>query len=367
MVESHSAWSSPSSVRSYKETLYASKEKRNPLKNTRLTIKSEFDASPASCISLYAEDQASPSPSPGPNRPHPNSCNDGTPPWNANVQNATPKTDFCISSRLRAISDKYLKTSTNRLLAKLYRSPDKAADENEKTAGKRGTEKKRLRSFSYGTLPGLKEFQAFREINGIADGDEAKSTGSILASDVGADSASNIVGGDENEDCDSGILVSSNSSVVESCGSCKQTTTKTNGVCHFRSASQDTPVPTSIEKTETISNTVCEPWRLELTSRQKRRQRLPQEEAAKVSCPSETADDIGRGLKVIELSRSNLDDEIGVMMEKYAWGVNDAFVVKQIIPGGIAHKYVYFMVPIGMFERLRALLIDMFHVLCPAK
>ncbi|XP_071438636.1 uncharacterized protein [Hetaerina americana] len=55
----------------------------------------------------------------------------------------------CLSAKLRAMSDKYLKSSTGvvsrRLLAKLYRN----------TEGK----KSKLRSFSYGALPGLEEFQ----------------------------------------------------------------------------------------------------------------------------------------------------------------------------------------------------------------
>ncbi|KAG8227822.1 hypothetical protein J437_LFUL017109 [Ladona fulva] len=62
---------------------------------------------------------------------------------------ATATSTSCLSAKLKAMSEKYLKSSTGvvsrRLLAKLYRS----------TEGK----KSKLRSFSYGALPGLEEFQ----------------------------------------------------------------------------------------------------------------------------------------------------------------------------------------------------------------
>lgn len=61
----------------------------------------------------------------------------------------SPDSSSCLSAKLRAMSEKYLKSSTGqmskRILAKLYRS----------TEGK----KSKLRSFSYGALPGLEEFQ----------------------------------------------------------------------------------------------------------------------------------------------------------------------------------------------------------------
>jgi len=53
----------------------------------------------------------------------------------------------CLAAKFRAMQDRYLKSSTNRLIAKIYRKDCK------------DRERRRLRSFSYGTLPGLEELR----------------------------------------------------------------------------------------------------------------------------------------------------------------------------------------------------------------
>lgn len=54
----------------------------------------------------------------------------------------------CLAAKFRAMQDRYLKSSTSRLIAKIYRKDCK--DQRER---------RRLRSFSYGTLPGLEELR----------------------------------------------------------------------------------------------------------------------------------------------------------------------------------------------------------------
>lgn len=54
----------------------------------------------------------------------------------------------CLAAKFRAMQDRYLKSSTNRLIAKIYRKDCK--DHRER---------RRLRSFSYGMLPGLEELR----------------------------------------------------------------------------------------------------------------------------------------------------------------------------------------------------------------
>lgn len=268
--------------------------------------------------------------------------------WNQNssIQEKSSKADFCISSRLRAISDKYLKTSTNRLLAKLYRTSDKQASDTERESEKKEKKGKRLRSFSYGTLPGLKEFQAFRDIG------ESKST-----PDTNSDSVSNIIF-DENEDCDSGILVSSNSSVVDSCAS---STYRNASAYHFRSASQDTPVSEEKYDLHIEDSQYCvkengslygkfiaehearESSRLELTERQRRRQRLPlitnlQNDDGTRIHTAQITDMSSKHLKVVRLRRMVADDDIGILVEKFVSGENNIFVIVHILPGGVAHR-----------------------------
>ncbi|XP_043280123.1 putative uncharacterized protein DDB_G0279653 isoform X2 [Venturia canescens] len=54
----------------------------------------------------------------------------------------------CLAAKFRAMQDRYLKSSTSKLIAKIYHRKD-AKDRD----------KRRLRSFSYGTLPGLEELR----------------------------------------------------------------------------------------------------------------------------------------------------------------------------------------------------------------
>ncbi|XP_032676129.1 uncharacterized protein LOC116846435 isoform X2 [Odontomachus brunneus] len=64
----------------------------------------------------------------------------------ARFDSITPSS--CLAAKFRAMQDRYLKSSTSRLIAKIYRKDCK--DQRER---------RRLRSFSYGTLPGLEELR----------------------------------------------------------------------------------------------------------------------------------------------------------------------------------------------------------------
>ncbi|XP_012289190.1 uncharacterized protein LOC105704495 [Orussus abietinus] len=79
----------------------------------------------------------------------------------------------CLAAKFRAMQDRYLKSSTSRLIAKIYKKDGK------------DREKRRLRSFSYGTLPGLEELRTnplFEDQDqddndsGILDNDSATSS-----------------------------------------------------------------------------------------------------------------------------------------------------------------------------------------------
>ncbi|XP_035728779.1 uncharacterized protein LOC118444528 [Vespa mandarinia] len=58
----------------------------------------------------------------------------------------------CLAAKFRAMQDRYLKSSTSKLIAKIYKK-------DSKECNKDGKDKRRLRSFSYGTLPGLEELR----------------------------------------------------------------------------------------------------------------------------------------------------------------------------------------------------------------
>lgn len=65
----------------------------------------------------------------------------------------------CLSTKLRNVSEKYLKCSMNRFLAKLYRSTNRHSDVSDGVSlASSKTVKAKLRSLSYGALPGIEDF-----------------------------------------------------------------------------------------------------------------------------------------------------------------------------------------------------------------
>lgn len=198
----------------------------------------------------------------------------------------TTESGSCLSAKLRAMSEKYLKNSTSRFLAKLYRNNGKA--DLEFVEDKSSERKAKLRSFSYGALPGVEEFQ--RRHNPLYQEDEDMR----FVEDV------NTVK-DTTEDCDSGILVngSANSSV---CGVT---------ISHTRSVSQDQtrsgsppPVPPHRDFLSTISNLS------------------------------------GRQFKVVKLIRSEASEELGIFIAKTRMTKEGSvgYVIAHIVPGGLADR-----------------------------
>lgn len=106
----------------------------------------------------------------------------------------------CLGAKLRSISDRFLKSSTNRILAKLYKQNDFETPKK----GRGGN--KKLRSFSYGALPGLEEFHNKGNPLYIDDDSEYNHNDKILLMD-----------GTSMPDCedgDSGIIVNDSTSCV---------------------------------------------------------------------------------------------------------------------------------------------------------
>lgn len=148
----------------------------------------------------------------------------------------------CLSAKIRAMSEKYLKNSTNKLLAKLYRSNNscKSTEAQKKSGGG----KAKLRSFSYGALPGLNDFQK-RHNPLYHEEDDDQLAGFVVVNGGGnGEPPSMTTARDFGEDSDSGILVnggSSNSSVVEVCGGSSNWSPPRVGSPHHRSLSNRKP------------------------------------------------------------------------------------------------------------------------------
>lgn len=79
---------------------------------------------------------------------------------NPSIYDSLPRSS-CLTAKLRAMSERYLQSSTNRFLSKLYKNHEPSLAESipTKLSDKKNITRAKLRSFSYGTLPGLDEFQ----------------------------------------------------------------------------------------------------------------------------------------------------------------------------------------------------------------
>ncbi|CAK1540070.1 unnamed protein product [Leptosia nina] len=285
----------------------------------------------------------------------------------------------CLSAKLRAMSDRYFKSS-NRLLSKLYRNNEDTSSSIEngpkssnssKSRKKRGGVKAKLRSFSYGALPGLEEFQ--------------KSNSAVFHDDV-----FNVSCDDENvliqdcEDADSGILVneSAASSIFDNDRippRCESSASQTNSQipCHSRSVSgdhsypkvrishrksrerSDAPKPRprntqralSLDRKEILRRMPknCdneEPQYLQLTEKQKMRQR----DASQGDCgippippcrkPTKSAVRSQSEFKVVKIIRNSPCDELGIFIAKTKLSDEGhvGYLVAHVVPGGLADR-----------------------------
>ncbi|RVE46459.1 hypothetical protein evm_008869 [Chilo suppressalis] len=290
----------------------------------------------------------------------------------------------CLSAKLRAMSDRYLKSSTNKFLSKLYKPNGENEEEvsgsndnilkssSTKSRKRRGGVKAKLRSFSYGALPGLDEFQ--------------KGHNSVFHDDVYQVSCD-----DENvliqdcEDADSGILVneSAASSIFDSdrISSRCESSASYNPIfpCHARSVSSDQsyshkprssgrmsrersnhPKPRprqtqralSLDRKEILrrmpknNDDYAEPQYLQLTEKQKMRQRdISLGDSGIPPIPPCRKPSRGKKVeksefKVVRIIRKNPSDELGIFIAKTKLSDEGhiGYLVAHVVPGGLAEK-----------------------------
>lgn len=293
----------------------------------------------------------------------------------------------CLSAKLKAMSDRYLRSSTNRFFSKIYNKQgveneeDDITESNEnilksasnvsKNRKKRGV-KAKLRSFSYGALPGLDEFQGSHsvfhdDVYKVACDDE-----NVLIQDC--------------EDADSGILVneSAASSIFDSdriSSRCESSASHSNNTlipCHGRSISGDnsyiktrisgrvsrerkdcsrirprhTQRALSLDRKEILrrmpksKNECDEPQYLQLTEKQKMRQRDAKLGDSGIP-PIPPCRKLNKGskidkseFKVVKILRRNPMDELGIFIAKTKLSDEGhvGYLVAHVVPGGLAEK-----------------------------
>ncbi|XP_011562277.3 uncharacterized protein LOC105392362 [Plutella xylostella] len=292
----------------------------------------------------------------------------------------------CLSAKLRAMSDRYFKPSSNKFFTKLYRQNNENAEEiscsNDniltsasvvsKSRKKRNGVKAKLRSFSYGALPGLEEFQKTQNA-------------------VFHDEAYNVSCDDENaliqdcEDADSGILVneSAASSIFDSdriSSRCESSASHATLVpYHGRSVSGDQSYiktrassrmsrdrgdgqrprsrnyqrALSLDRKEILrrmpkSEEMTEPQYLQLTEKQRMRQRnasqgdcgIPPIPPCRKPLRGSKSDKPASEFKVVRIIKRNPNDELGIFIAKTKLSDEGhlGYLVAHIIPGGLAEK-----------------------------
>ncbi|KAL0278137.1 UNVERIFIED_CONTAM: hypothetical protein PYX00_000046 [Menopon gallinae] len=255
----------------------------------------------------------------------------------------------CLSAKIKSMSDRFLKSSTNRILAKLYRS-------GEMEKAKKGKGKRKLRSFSFGALPGLEEFQNRNPLYIEEDGDVGQTDEVLL---VGSSFLPDC------EDDDSGIIVSDSTSSVLDPGERKQ-------VFHFRSASGEQGRSEALDCKQDAGSR--ESWSSDRSScrsfrsvRKKRGNRRSvsldrreilrkyqkssepeggeEEEAAKDAPGEDQFSAIShlnckREFKVVRLFRSTPDEELGIFIAKTKLADQGApgYLIARIVPDGLADR-----------------------------
>lgn len=289
----------------------------------------------------------------------------------------------CLAAKLRAMSDRYLKSSTNKFLAKLYKHnpPSDFSGGEEVTNSpverkkKSKSVKAKLRSFSYGALPGIDDFQ--------------KSHNPLFQDEIAVPSF-----GDEEalikdtEDADSGILVneSANSSIFDSDRHSRCESSASHGFSqtfHNRSVSGDQgssrkssgleshneddelferkQLPyrrhaqraLSLDRKEILRRIprarTNSPEVLELTEKQRSRQRSADIQDCGIPPIPPCRKSGGKGtkghrlqseFKVVRILRNDPADELGIFIAKTKLSDqgNVGYLVAHVVPAGLADK-----------------------------
>ncbi|CAA9995906.1 unnamed protein product, partial [Nesidiocoris tenuis] len=277
-----------------------------------------------------------------------------TPSSNAASCNTTPSSpdenpvsSSYFTNKLKSMSEKYFKSSTNRFLAKLYKNNQPSGEQGHSNRGVniKSQTKAKLRSFSYGALPGMEEFQ---KQQGSFNSEEEELEKYFSMPHRNESGGHSFVINDE--DNDSGILVntSANSSVVGCIGN-KGSNFRDEKipVLHLRSVSQDNNAQESEYQSQRYFYN--DPTgRLHATKTVKKddlvHQRSDHVEIPPPLPPHQKLhthterDSRGKTFILTRLIRSEINENLGICIAKMGMEANQGYVIAHIVPGSLADR-----------------------------
>lgn len=244
-----------------------------------------------------------------------------------------------FTNKLKTMSEKYFKSSTNRFLAKLYKnnSPNEQCHTN-RAIGSKSPSKAKLRSFSYGALPGMEEFQ--KQQNSYQYEDEELDKYFTVPH---RNESGQAFGQDE--DNDSGILVntSANSSVVGCMGNKGNFRDEKLTVSHVRSVSQDNAQESDYHNLRYFYNDsrpLASKAKIgEVVQRSESDVPPPLPPHQKMFSHNDR-ENRGKSFILTRLIRSEPNENLGICIAKMGVEVNQGYVIAHIVPGSLADRYV---------------------------
>lgn len=256
----------------------------------------------------------------------------------------------CLAAKFRAMQDRYLKSSTSKLIAKIYKKEGK------------DRERRRLRSFSYGTLPGLEELRTNplyeeqdQEDNdsGILDNDSATSS---LLDDRCSSSASGLLTtvNDSSLNCPPQLPPRKpSSSIVD----VEKTARLFSSLDIYCGRNEGRGCRKDISRVNVLgdsTNQICQAANSELIDRRDREDAKPYDRKdvverldSKDSLGSESSQSTGlpvirnssytTEMMVVKLPRESADQCLGIFIAKTAES-SPGYLVAHVVPNGLADK-----------------------------
>lgn len=242
-----------------------------------------------------------------------------------------------FTNKLKSMSEKYFKSSTNRILAKLYKNSTQNNDQNHsnKSISSKPPAKAKLRSFSYGALPGMEEFH--KQQQSFNNNDEELEKYFSIPPQNDSNFSYNL-----EEDNDSGILVntSASSSVVGCIGSKGTCREDKPLLSHVRSVSQDTTQESDYQNLRYLYDSRYLPGK----SKKQETSLLSERDAPPPLPPHYTVhthkerESQAKTFILTRLTRSETHENLGICIAKMGVETNQGYIIAHIVPGSLADK-----------------------------